>query len=213
MNKISAVFLAFFLLFASAEKKSLAEDWGATARGVFARLPTSIFESASSDLSEEEKLELLSEGRSEYWEIARETPDELVFVALPFQDRGVALRLFRNGADGSYEAAIGTTLEPICALELWHIDISGRIIPSELPEEPDVKDFFRGDKKFPSRIKHDVQICLDADGLRASPIFWNDQGMLPAKLDKEVVYSWSGDKFRKQSRPREYMTPLGARKF
>ena len=213
MNKISTVFLAFFLVLCGAEKKSFAEDWGATARGVFARLPTSIFEYASADLSEEEKAELMSEGSSENWEISRETPDELVFVARPFQDRVVALRLFRNGVDGSYEAAIGTTLEPICGLELWHIDIAGRIIPSEFPEEPDIKDFFLGDKKIPSRIKHAVQICLDEDGLRASPIFWNDQGMLPAKLDREIVYSWSGAKFRKKARPREYMVPAGARKF
>ena len=59
-------------------------------------------------LSDAEKQQLLAEGHTEFWEVAGETEDVIVFAALPFRDSAVALRLFRNTADGSVEAAIGT---------------------------------------------------------------------------------------------------------
>ena len=85
-----------------------AEDNGMTARGIFTQLPASIFENTAEGLSDADKQQLLTEGHTEFWEIAGETEDVIVFAALPFRDSAVALRLFRNTADGSVEAAIGT---------------------------------------------------------------------------------------------------------
>ena len=183
------------------------EDWGATARGMFALLPTSLFESTPEGMSEGDKQDILTNGHSENWEIAKETPEELTLLSLPFRDREVSLQVFRNSSDGSYEVAIGTMREPICSLELWRMDISGRIIPIDTPEEPQINEFFARKRKFPPRIKHDIQICIGSSGLIALPIFWNDIGMLPARLDNEIAYKWTGEGFQKKIFARNHTSP------
>ena len=50
-----------------------AEDNGMTARGIFSMLPVSIFENTVEGLSEADKQRLLTEGHSDFWEIAGET--------------------------------------------------------------------------------------------------------------------------------------------
>ena len=65
------------------------EGGGITARSVFALLPASIFENTPEGLSAAEKQRLLAEGHAEFWEIAGETEDVLVFASLPFRDAAV----------------------------------------------------------------------------------------------------------------------------
>lgn len=178
-----------------------AEDNGATARGMFILLPTSIFELTPEGLSDAEKQDLLTNGKSGHWEIADETPDAMLFNALPGRDRSIGLRVFRNNVDGSTDVAIGTLGEPVCGLELWRQDLAGRILPIDGPEEPKAGEFFAGARKISGRIHSAVIMCLAPEGLKALPIFWNDLGMLPARLDNEIVYQWNGSGFVKKSRP------------
>ena len=180
-----------------------AEDNGATARGLFTMLPTSIFETTAEGLSEADKQQLLTEGRTEFWEISGETPDVLVFASLPLRDRAVGLRLFRNTADGSTDVAVGTLGEPICTVELWRQDTSGRIVPIDTPPEPDAREFLGKGQKLPGNVMPTVLICLGLGGLKAEPVFWSRKGKVELPLANEVSYQWTGNGFEKRVSPRE----------
>ena len=178
-----------------------AEDNGATARGMFSLLPPSIFETTAEGLSESEKQQLLTEGRTEFWEISGETADVLVFASLPFRDRAVGLRLFRNTDDGSTEVAVGTLGEPICTVELWRLDTSGRVVPVDTPPEPDAREFLGKGQKLPGDVMPTVLICLGLGGLKAEPVFWSSKGKVELPLRNEVSYQWTGKGFEKRVRP------------
>ena len=197
-----AVSLLLLALLAAAGS-ALAEDNGATARGLFAMLPTSIFETTAEGLSEADKQQLLSEGRSEFWEISGETPEVLVFSSLPFHDRAVGLRLFRNSSDGSTVAAAGTLGESICTVELWRQDASGRIVPIDAPPEPDAREFLARGQKLPAQVNPTVLICLGLGGLKATPVFWGKQGQVDLPLAYDVSYQWTGTDFEKRVSPRK----------
>lgn len=170
-----------------------------TARGVFALLPPSIFENTPEGLTDADKQDLLNGGISEYWEIAGETDDVLVFDELPFRDRAVALRIFHNVQDHSKDVAIGTLGEQICSVELWRIDASGRITPVETPTEPSYGEFFR--RRPPRGYGQSVLICLGMGGLSAKPMLWDKNGVTQPKADFEITFVWDGAKFVKQVRP------------
>ena len=190
--------LVFLLLPLMAAAPAPAEDNGATARGLFTQLPTSIFEATAEGLSEADKQQLLTEGRTEFWEITGETPDVLVFASLPFRDRAVGLRLFRNSADGSTEVAVGTLGEPICTVELWRQDTSGRIVPIDTPPEPDAREFLGKGQKLPGGVMPTVLIGLVLGGLKAEPVFWSSKGRVDLPLRNEVSYQWTGKGFEKR---------------
>ncbi len=194
------ILLLLLFLFLYAEN-TRAEDYGYTARGIFLMLPAGVFESTPEGLTESEKQELVVNGKSEFWEISGESPDVLVFTALPFRDTSIGLRIFRNDQNGSVEAAIGTLGEPVCTLELWRLDTSGRLIPIDTPAEPEPSEFFSKKHKLPKNIKHSVLICLGSGGLEARPIFWNDRGMLPARVENNINYQWTGSAFKKLIKP------------
>ena len=168
-----------------------------TARTVFAMLPGSLFESTVAGLDETEKQQLLLEGRSEFWELAGETEDVIVFTALPFRDGGVAVRLFRNEKDGSVLAAIGTLGGEMCTVELWRVDSSCRVVPVDTPQEPAVEEFFAEGQSLPADVYPSVNICLGNGGLMAVPIFWNATGMVHLPHAYDISYQWDGRRFRK----------------
>ena len=164
-------------------------------------LPGSLFESTVAGLDESEKQQLLLNGRSEFWELAGETEDVIVFTALPFRDGGVAVRLFRDVKDGSALAAIGTLGGEICTLELWRVDSSNRVVPVDTPQEPAVEEFFAGGEKLPEGVYPSVNICLGQGGLMAVPIFWDATGMVAFPYAHDISYQWDGRRFRKQRTP------------
>lgn len=174
-----------------------------TARHFFALLPTSIFEATAEGLDESQKQELLVNGVSDFWELAGETDDVIVFTALPFRDSGVAVRLFRNEQDGSVLAAIGTLGGEMCTVELWRMDRNGRTIPVDTPQEPAVQEFFARDASLPKDINPSVNICLGRGGLVARPIFWNASGMVHMPLTYDVSYQWDGRHFEKRVQPHQ----------
>lgn len=193
--------LSFIMLLLLLSSAANAEDYGATARGMFVLLPSSIFESTTEGLTEDAKQELLHTGRSEFWEIVGETPDVLVLAERPFRDRSVALRLFRNDMDGSTEVAVGTVGEPVCTVELWRMDASGRIVPADTPQEPKIREFFR--KKPRSSQGYSVLICLGMGGLAAKPVHWDSDGFMEPKTDYDISFQWTGAKFEKRITPKK----------
>lgn len=197
--RIAAFLLLLLPLLAPA--RAHAEDNGMTARGLFTLLPVSIFENTAEGLSESEKQQLLAEGHTEFWEIAGETEDVIVFAALPFRDSAVALRLFRNSADGSVEAAVGTLGSPICTMELWRVDSSARIMPIDTPPEPEISDFLGQGQTLPRNVNPTVLICLGLGGLKAQPVFWNSSGMAHVPLANDVSFQWNGKAFEKRVFP------------
>ena len=132
------VFFCLLMLMLLCPSAGLAQESALTAREAFGALPTSIFENTAEGLEDEDKQQLLEEGQSEFWELAGESRDVIVFRALPFRDSGVALRLFRDADDGSAVAAIGTLGTELCTVELWRVDASGRTVPVDVPQEPDI---------------------------------------------------------------------------
>lgn len=190
----AAAAFSFFWLAASA----LAEDFGSTARGLFALMPTSFFESTAEGLSEGEKQALLRDGASEFWEIAREDSDALVLSALPLRERAVGLRVFRNHQDGSTLAAIGSLGDEQCVLELWRQDVSGRLVPADAPEEPDISEFLDRRSRLPRGVAPAVFVCLDEEGLAARPIFWRGDRQLRLPLARSIRYEWTGSGFEKR---------------
>ena len=180
-----------------------------TARHFFATLPTGIFETTAEGLDESQKQELLVNGKTDFWELAGETDDVIVFTALPFRDSGVAVRLFRNVQDGSVLAAIGTLGGEMCTVELWRMDRNGRTIPVDTPQEPAVREFFARDAALPRNINPSVSICLGRGGLVARPIFWNASGMVHLPLVYDVSYLWDGRHFQKQVQPHQEASANG----
>ena len=176
------VFFCLLMLMLLSPSAGLAQESALTAREAFGALPTSIFENTAEGLEDEDKQQLLEEGQSEFWELAGESRDVIVFRALPFRDSGVALRLFRDADDGSAVAAIGTLGTELCTVELWHVDASGRTVPVDVPQEPDIQEFF-------------------AKGQPVHPVFWNKTGMLYLPLANEIGYRWDGHRFQKVVRP------------
>lgn len=174
-----------------------------TARHFFATLPTGIFETTAEGLDESQKQELLVNGKTDFWELAGETDNVIVFTALPFRDSGVAVRLFRNDQDGSVLAAVGTLGGEMCTVELWRMDRNGRTIPVDTPQEPSVREFFAKDAALPKDINPSVSICLGRGGLVARPIFWNASGMVHVPLTNDVSYQWDGRHFQKQVQPHQ----------
>lgn len=81
--------LLIVLLLAALSDSAQAAESEVTARSIFALLPESIFENTPEGLSPQEKQKLLSAGHSEFWEIAGETEDVLVFASMPFRDTAV----------------------------------------------------------------------------------------------------------------------------
>lgn len=194
------VSLIFFLLFIPAAG-AVAEDYGATARGLFTMLPASIFESTAEGLSEDDKQKLLLEGVTDFWEIAAESSDVLVFASLPFRERAIALRLFRNEHDGSTEVAVGTLGEEPCSLELWRLDSFGRLVPVESPGEPPVAEFLGAGRKLPRGIRFGALICMGNNGLKAVPQFWSSGGKAAFRVDNEINFTWNGREFEKRISP------------
>lgn len=193
--------LLIVLLLAALLDSTRAAENEVTARSIFALLPESIFENTPEGLSPPEKQKLLSNGHSEFWEIAGETEDVLVFASLPFRDTAVALRLFRNTADGSVQAAFGTLGGAVCTLELWRVDATGRAVPVDTPQEPDINAFFAQGRKMPPDVQANVMICLGLGGLKAQPMFWTSTGMAHVPVDNDVSFQWNGKSFDKLVQP------------
>ena len=180
------VFFCLLMLMLLVPSAGLAQESALTAGEAFGELPTSIFENTAEGLEDEDKQQLLEEGQSEFWELAGESRDVIVFRALPFRDSGVALRLFRDADDGSAVAAIGTLGTELCTVELWRVDASGRTVPVDVPQEPDIQEFFAKGQPVPDDVNPSVLICLGMGGLRAHPVFWNKTGMLYLPLANEI---------------------------
>lgn len=175
-------------------------DDGPAARAVFERLPPSIFENTLEGLDEEEKERLLETGESSFWEVAGESLDVIAFRNVPLRDSVVAYRLFRGARDGGVVAAAGTLEAPICTLELWRLDASGRIVPLDAPDAPAVSEFFDGGRP-PRGVTSSVLVCLGLGGLKAQPVFWGPRGMIRLDADNEIGWLWNGESFEKFVRP------------
>lgn len=171
------------------------EDYGPTARGIFISLPSSIFESTPEGLSDDDKDELLEEGKSEFWEIIYEDQENLIFKSLPFGERSIGLKLFRNEESGGAAVAIGSLLEPMCTLELWRVEPDGRILPMDAPDAPNIKEFFSRKRVF-QNSKNSVLFCLEDGLLAARPFYWNRGEVQPLKTDLKIVYNWTGKEFK-----------------
>lgn len=194
-------FFCLLLLMLLCPAGGMAGESALTAREAFSALPTSIFENTAEGLEDEAKQRLLEEGQTEFWELAGESRDVIVFRSLPFRDGGVALRLFRDADDGSAVAAIGTLGSELCTVELWRVDASGRTVPVDTPQEPDIREFFAPGQTLPEGVAPSVLICLGMGGLRATPVFWNSTGMVYLPLAHDIGYRWDGHRFQKVVRP------------
>ena len=180
------VFFCLLMLMLLCPCAGLAQESALTAREAFGALPTSIFENTAEGLEDEDKQQLLEEGQSEFWELAGESRDVIVF---------------RDADDGSAVAAIGTLGTELCTVELWRVDASGRTVPVDVPQEPDIQEFFAKGQPVPDDVNPSVLICLGMGGLRAHPVFWNKTGMLYLPLANEIGYRWDGHRFQKVVRP------------
>jgi hypothetical protein len=198
-----AVWLCFFVFCLAPRCVPAGENFrNMSAREVFALLPDTIFENTVEGLGEGEKRRLLADGQAEFWQLAEETEDSLLFSALPFHDSAVALRLY-HGAGGDFcLAATGTIGGPLCTLELWRVDKAGRIVPVDGPPEPDIRDFLRAGQVLPGDIQPSTILCLDFDGLKAHPLFWSRTGLVDLPVVREVRYQWSGSAFEKLVLPK-----------
>lgn len=190
------IFLAFFSL--ALVSGVYAEDAGQSARGAFISLPTSIFDTLSDGLSEDEKEKLILNGFSDSWGIEEESVDNLVFASEPNQESRIGLRIFHDNKKGGALAAFGSLDEPICVLELWTIAPSGKILPADTPEEPAITDFFKKGHKIAKAVSYSVMMCLEDDGLAARPIFWDKKGMRKTRPDNRINYYWNGSRFEKK---------------
>ena len=149
-----------------------------TALDIFAQLPITLFENTPEGLSEDEKLRLIEQGASEFWEVERFDADRLVLVSRPFGETRVGLRVFRGG--DRLLAALGTDGGAMCALELWQEDATGGFVPANPPDDSPAFMF-----------------CLEDDGLDVRPLFWGPAGLVDVPVAKSVRYIWKSGAFEK----------------
>lgn len=196
----SWIFL-LLLSFGAQSATNTAADVTLTAGNVFSMLPPTIFENTVEGLSDTDKQELLTRGRTGFWEIAGETEDVMVLSSLPFHDSSVALRLFRHEGDGSVTAAMGTLGNAVCTMELWRVDVSGRTVPVDTPQEPAMQEFFAKGYKLPKDLDPAILICLGLGGLKAQPLLWGSAGMVELRPDYDISWQWNGKGFDKKVTP------------
>ena len=167
---------------------------------IFAQLPITLFENTPEGLSEDEKLRLIEQGYSEFWEVERFDADRLVLVSRPFGETRVLLRVFRGG--DRLLAALGTSGGAMCALELWEEDATGGFVPANPPEDPPLSDFLARGRKLDRSLSPALMLCLAEDGLDVRPLFWGPKGLVDVVLDRDVRFVWSGSRFEKTVRDR-----------
>ncbi len=166
-----------------------------TALDIFAQLPITLFENTPEGLSEDEKLRLIEQGASEFWEVERFDDDRLVLVSRPFGETRVALRVFRSG--DRLLAALGTDGDGMCALELWQEDATGGFIPANPPDDPEISDFLGKGQRLPPDVSPAFMFCLEEDGLDVRPLFWGPSGLVGVPVGKSVRYVWKSGAFQK----------------
>ncbi|MDR1777291.1 MAG: hypothetical protein LBR31_05625 [Desulfovibrio sp.] len=194
---------ALFCIFAAPPSAFAVENMlDMKARDAFGLLPITIFENTVEGLDEGEKQQLLTTGQTEFWQLADETADSLLFSALPFHDSAVTLRLFHEENGDFCLAAVGAVGGPLCTLEFWKMDSAGRIVPVAGPPEPDIKDFLHAGQILPKGLQPATVLCLDFDSLAARPLFWSATGLVDLPVPNTVRYLWNGRDFEKQVSPK-----------
>lgn len=166
-----------------------------TALEIFARLPITLFENTPEGLSEEEKLRLIEQGASDFWEVERIDADRLALVSRPFGETRVMLRVFRGG--DRLLAALGTSGGAMCALELWKEDATGGFVPAAPPEDADIADFLARGRRI-EELSPAFMLCLADDGLEVRPLFWGPKGLVDVPVDRTVRYVWKDGGFEKR---------------
>ncbi len=169
---------------------------GVSALEIFRALPSTIFENTLEGLSEDEKERLLSYGQSAFWILLPPGQDDLELVSLPFGDTRVFLHVYRE-RNGSSLAIIGANSDDVCSLELWHVR-EAFFSPADTPPEPPVTDFFAKGNKMPKDVQASIFFCVDAQGLKARAVFWNERGMAHVPVDNDLRYVWNGKNFEKK---------------
>ena len=150
-----------------------------TALDIFAQLPITLFENTPEGLSEDEKLRLIEQGASEFWEVERFDADRLVLVSRPFGETRVGLRVFRG------------------ALELWQEDATGGFVPANPPDDPQLSDFLASGQRLAADVSPAFMFCLEDDGLDVRPLFWGPAGLVDVPVAKSVRYIWKSGAFEK----------------
>lgn len=186
-------FLMLLILLFPLTKTALASG-PKTALEVFAQLPTTLFENTPEGLSEEEKQQIIDRGESAFWEVEQLSTQVLVLLSRPFGETRVTLRLF--GDENATLAAVGTSGDPMCALELWSVDATGGLVPASTPTEPVVSEFI-GQKRLPQGVSPAVLFCLVDEGLEARPLFWAAEGLVDIPISRTVRYVWKNGIFEK----------------
>lgn len=178
-----------------------AENWKPSALDLFCELPLTIFENTPAGLREDEREQLVNNGRNAYWAIIRKDDDVLELTSLPYEDTQVSLHVFRE-KEKSVTVVIGTSTRPVCALEMWQMDTSGRLIPVETPPEPPITDFFAPGEHMPRDVQPSILFCASAEGLEVEPLFWTANGMAHVLTDNRVHYVWENGRFIKKVDPK-----------
>ena len=202
------IFVLLALLGGVMASSALAASRAMSAREYFGILPVTIFENTPEGMSEQEKRQLLEQGRTEFWQMHTEGPDGLDMISLPFGESMVSLRVFRGEGQGAAHTAprgtliaVGTTGTPMCTLELWREDAAGRVVPVDTPEEPTARDFFAPGSGMPRDVQLSVFFCVTDRGLEAQPVFWNATGMAHVPVNFRVLYVWADGQFKKKALP------------
>ena len=162
---------------------------------IFAQLPITLFENTPEGLSEDEKLRLIEQGASEFWEVERFDADRLVLVSRPFGETRMGLRVFRGG--DRLLAALGTDGGAMCALELWQEDATGGFVPANPPDDPQLSDFLASGQRLAADVSPAFMFCLEDDGLDVRPLFWGPAGLVDVPVAKSVRYIWKSGAFEK----------------
>lgn len=203
---LAAVFLAAALLPTPAA--CAAERLIPSALDIFRLLPTSVFENTPEGLSDEEKQTLISRGHTSLWRLLPVGADELKIESMPIAGSEVTIRLFHE--QNASVAAIGAESRDSCAVELWHYDAQGRLVPYPLPPEPALADFF-APAATPKGLTASVLFCLSGTVLRAHPLLAGAQGEEPqVQTHNAVFYRWTGAGFEKASIPLSSLAPKTA---
>lgn len=172
-----------------------------TARSIFWRLPTTIFENTVQGLSEEEKYELFTLGGSQNWVVRKATRDTIELKSRPDEDSTVILTLFRQPGSPRLVAAIGTDTGSMCATELWSVDSTGRASPMATPPDPSLYDFFNPGTPIPADVTASLPFCVHPAGLEVRPLFWTSTGVAHVMVDNAVFYLWTDAHFSKRIVP------------
>ncbi len=176
--------------------KSNAESIGM--KPLFELSPLSIFDETVTGLSSSEKKNLLQKGKSESWEITKETQTKMVI-----KGEGndlVKLYLLKNKKNSDGLLAVETTNGKTSEIQLWkYLDSNKNLKKSSNLKKYSADDFVSKADKLPASYSPQLHYeFIDDQTIEVSLYTWMDKEFENREIINKIFLKWNGENFEEK---------------